>query len=219
MKFFSFLFMASLAVAAPAMDKLEVRNAIEPRQSNANSAIGTISGTLWTLEQTTSSNLQSIRRTVRAIRANTDATIRVQLAATLEANYQAIFQAIQASTQSITSVTTGAAGGISQSVVGLSQNSLGELASAIRTTISILNDIRVTLSIAVTDLTPDLYALVQDEITAVREAILPFLRPLLTFVQAARDFGVSVGLNVSGLNSAVNSLNNVVESMIGIIGV
>lgn len=155
---------------------------------------------------------------MRAIQANTDATIRVQLVATLEANYQAIFQAIQASTQSITSVTTGAAGGISQSVIGLSQSSLGQLASALQTTVRILGDIRVALSIAVTDLTPDLYALVQDETTAVREAIVPFLRPLLTFVQTARGLGASVGLNVSGLNNAIDSLNNVVGNLSAIIG-
>jgi hypothetical protein len=155
---------------------------------------------------------------VNELRGSITATVRVQLEATLEANYRAIATALNQAARDIAGVTVNAAGGVGNSVIGLSRDGITSLTNSIYILIRILSNIRVVLTIAYTDLNAALFRLVEDEVNAIRQALAPLLRPIVTFVAAARNFALSVGISVEGLDGAVSGLLDIVRQLTGLVG-
>lgn len=155
---------------------------------------------------------------VTELRGNVAATLRVQLEATLEANYRAIANALAQASRDIANVTVNAAGGIGGSVLGLTADAIASLTASIYILIRILANIRVVLTIAYTDLNAALFALVEDEVTAIRQLIAPLLRPIVTFLVAARQFALSVGISVQGLDGAVSGLLEITAQLGAVVG-
>jgi hypothetical protein len=155
---------------------------------------------------------------VNQLRGNVEASVRIQLEATLQANYRAIATAINDAASSIASVTINAAGGIGNSVVGLSQDGIASLTASLQILIRILANIRVVLTIAYTDLNQALFTLVQDEVKSIRQALAPLLLPIASFVVAARNFALSVGISVQGLDGAISGLLQITAQLGGIVG-
>ena len=155
---------------------------------------------------------------IASVKNNIDATLAVQLKATLEANYDAISKSIKDSSKAIALVTTGAVGGVGNQVKGLTQAQINQLVEAVNSANRILQAINATLAVTVTDLTPAFKEVIMEEIEAMKGVLDPFLTPLATFVDAARKAGATAGLTVTGLNTAETELLKTSKSLVAFLG-
>ncbi|KAH7321321.1 hypothetical protein B0I35DRAFT_477817 [Stachybotrys elegans] len=207
MKFLNVLFLATMAMAAPKM---------EARQQQTVS--GTVISAITNLESSTRTNVRTIEEALQTIRQSTEVTIIVQLEGTLRANYRAILSAIQVATRDIVSVTTGSAGGLAGSVRGLTQQEVDNLTQSVYTLITALSNIRAVLTVTVTDLRPSTQQLIASEVNAIRSVLEPFLNPVVAYYNTVRNFGASVGLEITGLNGVLQSLYSTVNSLTSSLG-
>ncbi|KAF7561073.1 hypothetical protein G7046_g3085 [Stylonectria norvegica] len=198
MRFSHFLTLASLATAAPV---------VEQRQQTV---VGTIFGSVRSLEVATQSNFHIIDLTVESVKDNVGGTVEAQVTATLKANYRAILRALRGATTSIVSVTTGAAGGVTESAKNLGQQEINLLVRSIQASTRVVSQLGATLTLTVTDLTPSIKTAIDSEFSAVKDAINPFAQPLLLFIAAAREASVEAGLTVTGLDAAQQAFSSVI---------
>lgn len=115
-------------------------------------------------------------------------------------------------------VTTGAAGGVAGQARGLTRAQVEQLVEAIRAAARIVNGLGITLTAYVTDLTPDVRDALDAEFQAVRNAIAPFVQPLLAFGAAVRRAQAGVGVVVTGLENALTEFGGIISRLITSIG-
>ncbi|KAF5659069.1 hypothetical protein FHETE_9564 [Fusarium heterosporum] len=205
MKFLTLITIASFAVASPL--------------ARQQTVTGTISNSISIFSNTVPAILDQIDDSVVAIKANTDAAVVVQLQALVEANFEAIAQALNTSTTNIVAVTTGAVGGVAAQAIGLTQAQIVQLTASLQATIIVLQQIRATVSVTITDLTPALRATFQAEIDAVIQTLGPFIRPLLLFAVAVRSAAVTVNVVITGLDAAIANLLQTQSQLVASIGI
>ncbi|KAF4954522.1 hypothetical protein FSARC_12102 [Fusarium sarcochroum] len=192
MKFLNLITFASLALATPLR-----------RQQTVT---GTIQGSVNTFSNGTLATTNQINDAVAAIKSNVGATVIVQLQGALRANYQAIAQALILATTNIARVTTEAAGGIAAQARGLTDQQIVQLTAALRTAIDSAENIGATVAITMTDLSPDARAAFQGEVDAVKDALNPFITPLVLFATAVRNASASGSAAITGLDPALTNL-------------
>ncbi|RGP81107.1 hypothetical protein FLONG3_754 [Fusarium longipes] len=208
MKFFNLITLASLVTAVPQFRRQE-------------SVTGTIKGSVDALADTALTTLTIIENSLATLKNTTRGTedsVEAQIA--VKSSIEAITDAVEVATTQIVRVTTGAVGNVGGRAGGLSAREVLELTTALRRTIGTFEDILGTISGVLKDLTPEVLATVQDEITALRGSINPLLRPLLLFTAAVRNASNGlVGGVVRGLDSAFTNLIQLQRDLVTDIGV
>ncbi|KAJ4268809.1 hypothetical protein NW762_002879 [Fusarium torreyae] len=204
MKFLSLITFASFALATPLR-----------RQQTVT---GTIEGSIDTLQKAITANTNAINEAVLTIKDNVGAEAVVKAQAAIKANYQAIAQALTSATQTIVGVTTGAAGGVIGQAQGLTQQQIVQLTKAVQSVIDSLEDIGATISVTATDLTPEVRAVFQSEIDAVKAALNPFIKPFILFAQAVTSLSVGGSVAITGLNGVLVNLIRVQNDLVKSIG-
>jgi hypothetical protein len=207
MKFFNIITLASLVSAFPQFRRQEA-------------VVGTIKSSVDTLADTALTTLTIIENavvTLKNITRDTESTEDAQIA--VQASLEEIADALKAATTQIASVTTGAAGNVGGQAAGLSPRQVVQLTAALRRTIGTLDDILETVS-GLKTLAPEVQALLEAEIKALRDSVNPFLRPLLLFSVAVRNASPGlVGGIVRGLDSAFTNLIQLQRDLVADIGV
>jgi hypothetical protein len=70
----------------------------------------------------------------------------------------------------------------------------------------------------VTNPGPSVTALITSEISAVSNALAPFLQPLVVFLTAVRNLSARLTVNIQGLNSGLSDLTFVVQNVLSSLG-
>ncbi|KPM37556.1 hypothetical protein AK830_g9021 [Neonectria ditissima] len=196
MKFSNVLFFASVALAAPTSQ--------EKRQGVT--VAGTLLDTVNTLATTTQSNLAQINSVVASIKDNVGGSVAVEVQAQLRSNLQAVATALQAATSAIVTATTGALAGTGGQALALTNQELQAIITATQTAQQIVGNITATLTVTATDLRPAVSTLFVTEINNIRNAISPFITPLLTFVNTVRNASASASVVVTGLGNLLQQV-------------
>jgi len=214
MLFSNILFFATAALAAPAVmapAPVEARH-IETRQNRAT--VGTtVLQIAYTLESNVNYNIGEINKAIVAIRTNTEASIVVALQATIKSNFAAIAKAFQDATAGIVAATGGSLSAIINLATGLSQDQVNQLVEAINVVKRVLNNVRIIITLTVTNLGPDIVAFFNAEVTAVKNALGPFLQPLVTFLTAVRNLSASLTVTVQGLSAGLGDLTATIQNI------
>ena len=142
------------------------------------------------------------------------AEILVAIQANIKANYDAIAQALQSAASSIEGVTGGALESIVSQFEQLAQSEVERTITALQGTVQLLQNISVALNVTVSDLNPDLKALLSSEVAAVQNALSAFIQPLSTLISALQKASVTTGVGVSGLAQLATGLTLITASLL-----
>ncbi|KAF4337636.1 hypothetical protein FBEOM_8478 [Fusarium beomiforme] len=205
MKFLSLITLASFASASPFR-----------RQQTVT---GTIKSSVDSLSDSTVVNLNEINDSVILIKNNVGVEVVAEVQAAIKANYKVIAKGLATSTTKIVSVTTGAAGGVTGQAIGLTSQQIATLTASLLVVIDILEDIGATITVTVTDLTPAVRAAFESEITAVKDALNPFVSPVLLFAAAVRAANVGGSATITGLDNGIVNLVGIYGGLVASLGI
>lgn len=137
---------------------------------------------------------------------------------TIKANYNAILGALQKAAITITSATTTAAGGLDNAAKGVVQSEVDQLTADLKTIQDTLSGIGATVHLTATDLSPAAQSVVTAEVTAVKSAIEPFVKPVNNFAAAVQNVAATSAVTVRGLQPAYYNLNVIIQRLVGSLG-
>merc|ERR1711900_37060 len=166
-----------------------------------------------TLNNTVTTNLGQINGLVSGVQQNVEAS--VQVAAQVGADFQAIAAALTTAAAGITAATTAGIGGVAGQAIGLTNDQIRALTQSVRDAQALIQNIRATITLTATNLTPAALATIRAEIDAAMAAIAPFTGPLTTFAQAVSAARLGLGIVVTGLNAAVTGLTSILTGFLG----
>jgi hypothetical protein len=208
--FFATAVLAAPAVLSPAAP-IEARS-LEVRQEKATVGSAVLQAAL-TLESTVNTSIQEINKAVASIKANTEASVVVALQATIRSNIQAIVKAFQDATATILATIGGSLSAIINLATGLSQEQINNLIEAVAVIQRVLANIRVLVTVTVSSAGPSTVAFVNAELNTLKNALEPFLTPLVTYLTAVRNLSASATVTVQGLSSSLAELTNYVQTL------
>jgi hypothetical protein len=179
----------------------------EKRQVTAPAAVSSIVNTLVT---SVNSNIITINGLIQSINQN----VGVSVVAAINANLQAIQQSFGKATVDLLATTTGGVGGVVAIGQQFTGDQITQLAGDVSAVAALIQQIRVTAGLATTNLTPDVLAAINAELTAVQNAVQPFVTPLEQLATAVRNSNTTAFLQIQGLRDAVNGLASVVRGTV-----
>jgi len=192
--------------------------AVPVLEKKANTPLAAIGASLSTLQQTAGADQVAISNALASIK--NDVTASAQIIAALGVNLTGIATALQTSGNEIYTATAGAAGGLAVTASGFTQYEIDILTTYIIQAVDFVKSVRATLTVTVTNLTPEARKAVASELAAVEAAIRPFVTPLQQFATAVQQARGSATLTITGLNNAIRGLLQLTLSAItNLIGV
>lgn len=83
----------------------------------------------------------------------------------------------------------------------------------------IVEEIKVTLELTITDLTPAIKDAVEAELDAVKNALGPLIKPVLALVKAVLALAIKLDLTVTGIQNALTEVGSLVSDIVASLGV
>jgi ABC-type transporter Mla subunit MlaD len=206
MKFLSLITFASAVLAAPA---------VVERQGTP---VDAINGAISTLDQTVTSNIQSIQQGLDSLKGAVDPAAVGEVTDTLKEAFDAITAELKKATGSIVQITGNQVGGLVNTVKTFTQKEVDQVSAALKNANKIIADLQGALQNTAETLTPEVKKALQAEIGAAKAAINPFVSPLTDLGNTVVKVLGLKNLDLSGVKNGLSAITGLLKNILSTLG-
>lgn len=217
MKFSNIIAFAGLACAAvPKVPIVERKVALlEERQT---SVFQTLLDSINTIGDGIDDSLGAVSTSVTAV-LNAGLIVPPALVNTLKGAIDDLADEIESGTGDLTTIVDGITEDLANNVITLTQAQITLLTNAVAATRNIIENIDVVVEEDIADLSILIILAIGQQLLALESVLAPFVAPIDELVEGVIDNASSISLVVTGLQNAVDQLNNQLNALLDFIGI